>query len=97
MKCCADFLLRYTENFSQSSLKEYLEAGWQVVDISWVPLYIAGDHFTVKTVFELFNLFRASAHQQCDPPSNEQYWVPGRESQTIGAIMSTWTAKQPGE
>ena len=32
----------YTENFSQSSLMDYLKAGWQVVDISWVPLYIAG-------------------------------------------------------
>jgi hypothetical protein len=87
----------YTENYSRSSLKEYLQAGWQVVDISWVPLYIAGDHFSPDTVFSLFNIFRASARQQCDPPSNEQYWVPGREAQTIGAIMSTWTAKQPDE
>ena len=87
----------YTENFSASSLKEYLEAGWNVVDISWVPLYIAGDHFSPEVVFSLFNIFRASANQQCDPPSNEQYWVPGREAQTIGAIMSTWTAKQPDE
>ena len=55
---------RYTENFSQSSLKEYLEAGWNVVDISWVPLYIAGDHFTTQTVFELFNLFRVRAKKQ---------------------------------
>lgn len=59
---------RYTENFSQSSLKEYLEAGWNVVDISWVPLYIAGDHFTTQTVFELFNLFRVRAKKQRNLP-----------------------------
>ena len=115
----------YTENFSQSSLKEYLEAGWQVrdphllliiltspnphgphlilteswqvVDITWVPLYIASPIFTPETVFSLFNLFRASAQQHTDPPTNEQYWVPGREAQTLGAIMSTWTAHQPDE
>eukprot|EP01046_Picozoa_sp_COSAG06_P043209 COSAG06_NODE_5626_length_3352_cov_2.577928_5_plen_125_part_00 len=40
---------------------------------------------------------QASAQQHCDPPTNEQYWIPGREPQTIGAIMSTWTAKQPDE
>ena len=68
----------------------------QVVDISWVPLYIAGDHFSPEIVFSFFNLFRASAHMD-HAVTNEQYWVPGREAQTIGAIMSTWTARQPDE
>ena len=48
-------------------------------------------------VWDWFNIFRASAQQHCDPPTNEQYWVPGREAQILGAIMSTWTAKQPDE
>ena len=46
---------------------------WAQVDITWVPLYIADPIFTAEQVFELFNLFRASAQQKTNPPSNEQY------------------------
>ena len=95
----------YTQSYSQSSLVEYVEAGWRVVDISWVPLYIAHPIYTPQQVFEYFNLFWASrANGVCWTGSSgnltnncEMYWRKGREAQTLGAIMSTWTAKQPDE
>jgi hypothetical protein len=76
-----------------------------VVDISWVPLYIAGAPFyTPQQVYNYFNLFWASkSNGECWTAKTNltdncnEYWVPGREAQTMGAIMSTWTAQQPDE
>ena len=87
----------YTGNFSQSSLKDYIKAGWQVCDITWVPLYLARPIFSLEQTFELFNVFREGSAVWEGGDNTEQYWVPGRESQTLGAIMSTWTARQPDE
>lgn len=41
----------YTHSFAQSSLEEYIQAGWNIVDISWVPLYIANPIYTPQQVF----------------------------------------------
>lgn len=92
----------YHGMFSASMLPEYVEQGFQVVDISTVPLYIVGDgKFSPREVFEYFNLFWYSkAGGTCWTPTANltnncvNYLEPGRSAQTLGGILTTWTVNR---
>lgn len=101
----------YNTEGANGGVGKFLNAGWNIVSLTWAPLYICPGCFNgnnefgpymPEQVFENFNYFWVNKEQQAamNPVRGQpmivneslmaQYWVPGREAQTQGAIMSTW-------
>ena len=80
----------YTDDYSESPLRDYVANAWPMVSITWLPLYVLGGSgpYSPEETFA-YNIL----------VSNNQSFFSGSalDSLTRGAMLSTWTMKTPDD
>ena len=81
---------RYTGDYSQSPLRDYVASSWPLVSMTWLPLYVLGGAgpYSPEETFA-FNIL----------VSNNASYASGSaaDALTRGAMLSTWTMKTPDD